>query len=101
MKYNFLLQLFFLLLISCQNTSKDNTNEAYDPFNMTNSEMDKLMACSFIMIYKSQKDKDIIIQFKDLIHHFKKKHKEKYLVIYLKNVQIQLKKKLILNLLKI
>ena len=60
MKYNFLLQLFFLILISCQNTSKDNTNEAYDPFNMTNTEMDKLMACSFIMTYKFQKDKDII-----------------------------------------
>ena len=60
MKYNFLLQFFFLIFISCQNTSKDNTNEAYDPFNMTNTEMDKLMACSFVMTYKSQKDKDII-----------------------------------------
>ena len=60
MKYNFFLQLFFLILISCQNTTKDNKKDTYDPFNMTNSEMDKLMACSFIMTYKSQKDKDII-----------------------------------------
>ena len=60
MKYNFLLQFFFLIFISCQNTTKDSTKDAYDPFNMTNSEMDKLMACSFVMTYKSQKDKDII-----------------------------------------
>ena len=60
MKKNFLLSLFFLILISCENTTESSKDNLNDPFNMTSSEMDKLMSCSMIMILKTQKDRDEI-----------------------------------------
>ncbi len=60
MKKNFLLSLFFLILISCENTTESSKDNLNDLFNMTNSEMDKLMSCSVIMTLKTQKDKEEI-----------------------------------------
>ena len=60
MKKNFLLSLFFLILISCENTTESSKDNLNDPFNMTSSEMDKLMSCSVIMTLKTQKDKEEI-----------------------------------------
>ena len=74
MKKNFLLFLFFLILISCKNkteSSKDNLNPQ---FNMTSSEMDKLMSCSMIMILKTQKDRD---EIKNTMEKFNSTFQEK------------------------
>ena len=60
MKKNFLLSLFFLILISCENTTESSKDNLNDPFNMTSSEMDKLMSCSVIMTLKTQKDEEEI-----------------------------------------
>ena len=74
MKKNFLLFLFFLIIISCKNkteSSKDNLNPR---FNMTSSEMDKLMSCSMIMILKTQKDRD---EIKNTMEKFNSTFQEK------------------------
>ena len=60
MKTKIVFLFLFFIQISCQKQNKTSINEKEAQLNMSKSEMDKLMSCSYIITLKTGEDKDLI-----------------------------------------
>ena len=60
MKTKIVFLFIFFIQISCQKQNKTSINEKEAQLNMSKSEMDKLMSCSYIITLKTGEDKELI-----------------------------------------